>query len=67
MSADVLYERKKKSLEDLEMLLTSLKRHVDLFLRDIQGTDLSARLKKIAEALDVYRNACDNYAAYFMK
>ncbi len=67
MSADDLYQRKKKSLEDLETLLTSLKRHVDLFPRDIQGTDLSARVKKIQEALNVYRNACDNYAAYFMK
>jgi hypothetical protein len=37
------------------------------FLEIFKGTDLSARLKKIAEALDVYRNACDNYAAYFMK
>jgi hypothetical protein len=67
LSAEDLNQLKRKSLEDLEEPLASLKEDADEMPNDNRGISWSERIKNIQKALNVYKNACDNYAAYFMK
>lgn len=58
--------RKKRCLEDLQSKLALLKNDVDSWPRDTRGIGYSDKVYRIQQALEEYRNACDDYAAHLL-